>query len=59
MPKTNSNEPTQETQPKEGQQASIAIPIPTRDEVFRDLGKVAKSRKTNSVPEDGEGRAEQ
>jgi hypothetical protein len=43
-PKTNGNEPTQETQPKEGEPAEI--PIPTREEVFRDLGKVAKPRKT-------------
>jgi hypothetical protein len=57
MPKTNGNEPTQETQPKEGPPAEV--PIPTRDEVFRDLGRVAKSRKTDSVPEIREGRAEQ
>ena len=43
MPKSNGHEPTQETTPKEGQPAEI--PIPTRAEVLRDLGKVAKPRK--------------
>ncbi len=56
MPKANGNEPTQETQSKEGPPAEIQIP--TRDEVFRDLSKVAKPRKTDPVPEDEEGRAE-
>jgi len=48
MPKPNGSEPTQETP------AGAEIPIPTRDEVFRDLGKVAKPRKP-SVPDDSEG----
>jgi hypothetical protein len=43
MPKKNGKEPTQETHPKKGPPAEI--PIPTREEVFRDLGKVAKPRK--------------
>lgn len=43
MPKKNGNEPTQETQPAKGEPAEI--PIPTRQEVFRDLGKVANPRK--------------
>jgi hypothetical protein len=47
MPKKNGDEPTQET-PK-----GAEIPIPTREEVFRDLGKVAKPRKDRS-PADGE-----
>jgi hypothetical protein len=51
MPKQNGDEPTQETQPKKGEPTEI--PIPTREEVFRDLGKVAKPRKKK----DGEGRA--
>jgi hypothetical protein len=51
MPQTNGNEPTQETQPKEG--SPTEIPIPTREEVFRDLGKVAKPRK-HEDPEDKE-----
>ncbi len=46
MPKKNGNEPTQETQPAKGEPAEI--PIPTREEVFRDLGKVAKPRKKDS-----------
>jgi hypothetical protein len=52
MPKTNGDHPTQET--KKGAE----IPIPTREEVFRDLGKVAKPRKSES-PADGEGGPEQ
>ncbi len=46
MPKHNGDEPTQEIQettPAEGD--PVEIPIPTREEVFRDLGKVAKPRK--------------
>jgi hypothetical protein len=43
MPKTNGNEPTQETKPKEGPPA--AIPIPNTRDVLRDLGKVAKPKK--------------
>jgi hypothetical protein len=43
MPKTNGDGPTQETRPAEGE--PVEIPIPTREEVFRDLGKVAKPRK--------------
>ena len=50
MPKTNGDHPTQETQPKEGPPAEI--PIPTREEVFRDLGKVAKPRRHRENPED-------
>jgi len=42
MPKTNGDHPTQET--KQGAE----IPIPTREEVFRDLTKVAKSRKSST-----------
>lgn len=43
-------EPTQKTQPKgkddEGKPAKPAtIPVPTRGEVFRDLDKLAKSKK--------------
>jgi hypothetical protein len=45
MPKTNGDGPTQETQPKEGE--PVEIPIPTREEVFRDLGKVAKPKKSS------------
>ena len=52
MPKTNGDHPTQET--KQGAE----IPIPTREEVFRDLGKVAQPRKPES-PADGEGGPEQ
>ena len=43
MPQQNDDEPTQKTHPKKGE--PIEIPIPTREEVFRDLGKVAKPRK--------------
>lgn len=43
MPKTNGDGPTQESQPAEGE--PVEIPIPTRDEVSRDLGRVAKPRK--------------
>ena len=55
MPKTNGNEPTQETQPRyedgaEGPETEI--PIPTREEVFRDLGKSAKPRKPLPDPKD-------
>ncbi len=37
------DEPTQPTQPKKGD--PVDIPVPTRDEVFGDLAKVAKPRK--------------
>lgn len=58
MPKTNGDGPTQTTQPAEGE--PVEIPVPTREEVFRDLGKVAKPRKTDpSADDDGEGGAEQ
>jgi hypothetical protein len=40
----NAAEPTQETTPAEGE--PVEIPIPTREEVFRDLGNVAEPRKT-------------
>jgi hypothetical protein len=43
MAKRNGHEPTQTTQPAEGE--PVEIPIPTREEVFRDLGKVAKPRR--------------
>ena len=43
MPKKNGDEPTQETQPVEGE--PVEIPIPTREEVFRDLRQAAKPRK--------------
>jgi len=33
-------EPTQPTQPAEGD--PVEIPVPTREEVLRDLGKVAR-----------------
>jgi hypothetical protein len=39
MPKSNGDHPTQETE------QGAEIPIPTREEVFRDLGKVAKPEK--------------
>jgi hypothetical protein len=52
MPKMNANETTQETQPR------TEILIPTRGNFFRDLRKVAQPRNRDSVPEDGEGRAE-
>jgi hypothetical protein len=52
MPKKNGSEPTQDTQPKKGE--PVEVPIPTREEVFRDLGKVAKPRK-NAPKGDGEG----
>jgi hypothetical protein len=39
------NEPTQPTQPAEGE--PVEIPVPTREEVLRDLKKVAKPSKTN------------
>jgi len=42
MPKHNGDEPTQETTPAKGEPTEI--PIPTREEVFRDLGKVAKQK---------------
>ena len=48
MPKKNGKEPTQETQPAKGEPEEI--PIPTREEVFRDLGKIAKSRKNPEPP---------
>lgn len=56
MPKTNGDGPTQPSQPKEGE--PVEIPVPTREEVFRDLGRVAKPRKPPST-DDGEGGAEQ
>ena len=37
------SEPTQETTPAKGE--PVEIPVPTRQEVFRDLGNVAKRRK--------------
>lgn len=43
MPKSNGDGPTQPTDPAEGD--PVEIPIPTREEVFRDLGKVAKPPK--------------
>jgi hypothetical protein len=43
MPKSNGHKPTQETVPKEGPPAEI--PIPTREEVFRDLDEMAKPAK--------------
>jgi len=43
MPKTNWDRPTQETE------KGAEIPIPTREEVFRELGKVAKPRKPPPV----------
>jgi len=45
MPKTNGDGPTQTTKPAEGE--PVEIPVPTREEVFRDLGKVAKPRKSD------------
>jgi len=55
MPKTNGDGPTQTTQPAEGE--PVEIPVPTREEVFRDLGKVAKPRKPASpARRDREGR---
>jgi len=44
MPKMTGSEPTQETTPAKGE--PVEIPIPTREEVFRDLRNVAKPRKT-------------
>lgn len=46
MPKTNGDGPTQTSQPAEGE--PVEIPVPTREEVFRDLGKVAKPRKPST-----------
>jgi hypothetical protein len=46
MPKSNGDEPTQETHPEEGE--PIEIPIPTKESVFRDLRKVAKPRKPST-----------
>jgi len=43
MPDTTDDEPTQPTNPKKG--PPVEIPIPTREDVLRDLGKVAKPRK--------------
>lgn len=57
MPKTNGDGPTQTTQPAEGE--PVEIPVPTREEVFRDLGKVAKPRKPASPADDGERGPEQ
>lgn len=44
MPKVKGSEPTQETTPTKG--GPVEIPIPTREEVFRDLENVAKPRQT-------------
>jgi hypothetical protein len=44
------SEPTQETTPAKGE--PVEIPIPTREEVFRDLGNVAKPRKTPPSPDE-------
>jgi hypothetical protein len=56
MPKSNGNEPTQETRPQPKPDGTVAepgeIPIPTQGEVFRDLGKVAKPRKPESGQEE-------
>jgi len=41
MPKTNGDGPTQTTRPAEGE--PVEIPVPTREEVFRDLDKVARA----------------
>jgi len=47
MPKEPSKEPTQPTQPKEGD--PVEIPVPRREDVLADLAKIAhperKSRK--------------
>ncbi len=51
MPKKNGNEPTQETTPARGE--PVEIPIPTREEVFRDLGKVAKPRRPDLADREG------
>lgn len=48
MPKQNGDELTQETPQGE------AIPIPTREEVFHDLGKAAKPAKPLPEHEGGE-----
>lgn len=53
MPKKNDDGPTQTTQPAEGE--PMEIPVPTREEVFRDLGKIAKPRKSPPSADDGEG----
>ena len=53
MPKTNGDGPTQETQPQyeDGAEGpATEIPIPTREEVFRDLDKVAKPHKEKDRP---------
>jgi hypothetical protein len=42
----NANGETQQTQPKKGKPATI--PVPKREDVFRDLAKVAKPRKKQS-----------
>jgi len=44
MPTMNGSESTQETTPAKGE--PVEIPVPTREQVFRDLGTVAKPRKT-------------
>jgi len=49
MPKTNGDGPTQETQPKTEAEPE-EIPIPTREEVFRDLGKVARPKPERGEP---------
>jgi hypothetical protein len=43
------NGKTQPTQPVEGD--PVEIPVPTRGEVLRDLGKVAKPRKKDGSPD--------
>jgi hypothetical protein len=54
MPKSNGHEPTQETQPQPKPDGTIAesveIPIPSREEVLRDLGKVAKPKPGRENP---------
>ena len=49
MPKSNGNEPTQETRPERGPPAEI--PIPTREQILRDLEKLAAPRR-KPPPED-------
>ncbi len=46
----NENGQTQETQPKRGK--PVRIPVPKRQDVFRDLAKVAKARKRPAPRED-------
>jgi hypothetical protein len=47
MPKSNGDHSTQETE------QGAEIPIPTREEVFRDLGKVARPRNPPSETDAG------